>query len=98
MKKLFTLLSFTGLFANSILAQNCGSISTATPNTSAPYGFTPAAADLPCATRGVAYEQNITIKIPHDITQPEEVTVEAARFVSISNLPCGLCWKLDRAD
>lgn len=97
MKKLFTIFSFAGLLAiNNADAQHCGGVSTAPLNTSVGYGFTPAAADLPCAVRGVYYEENIYIKIPHDITEPEEVTVNSARIDSIRNLPCGLCWKVDR--
>lgn len=97
MKKVFTIFAFIGLGTSQVNAQACGGVSAELPNTSATEVLTPASAALPCATQGVPYNETITFKVPRDITFPESVTVDSLEWISISNLPCGLCWTVDRA-
>lgn len=99
MKKTLTLLSFVGLVSFSANAQWCGSVATETPNTSVTTILSPSSADLPCAVQGEAYYEVITFKVPYqNFPSPiGPVDIDSLEWVSIDNLPCGLCWKLDRS-
>lgn len=97
MKKVFTIFAFIGLGISQVNAQACSGVSTELPNTSVTDVLTPTSATLPCAVQGVPYNETITFKVPRDVTEPESVTVDSLEWVSISNLPCGLCWRVDRA-
>lgn len=98
MKKTLTLLSFVGLVSYSANAQWCGSVTAETPNTSSTELLMPSSVDLPCAVQGEPYNEVITFKVPYqNFPSPiGDVDIDSLEWISIDNLPCGLCWELDR--
>jgi hypothetical protein len=83
------------------LSSNCGTCvsgpSACTP-TGGPVGggFEDASA-TPCATQGVPYSHAVQFTMYDVINFAGQQDVDSAEFVSITNLPCGLCWALNKA-
>lgn len=98
MKKLFTTLSLF-LTVAAASAQACpGTVTaTCTPDATTPSAtFKPDYTQYPCVTPGVDFSQPVSFKIPASVTQPQAADIDSVEFVSLTGLPCGLCWKLDR--
>ncbi|HLP21761.1 MAG TPA: T9SS type A sorting domain-containing protein [Chitinophagales bacterium] len=103
MKKLiftFCLLSASALAFN-LNAQHC-----ATPDGSAACSPTggpqsggfEAASTTPCAVQGQAYSHAIQFTMFSAFDFQGQQSVDSIEFVSIENLPCGLCWAVNQAD
>lgn len=54
--------------------------------------------NVPCAEKGISYTYNVQFKMFTNFSFQGEQSVDSIEFVSISNLPCGLCWNVDQAD
>lgn len=99
MKKLFTTIT---LIAASLgaFSQSCpGTVTTTcTPNANTPNGqFSPTYDNFQCVTPNVDYSQTLSFKIPASVTQPQQADIDSVEFLSMDNLPCGLCWKVNKA-
>lgn len=51
-----------------------------------------------CAEKGVAYSGTIQFTMFDQFNFQGQQTVDSMEFVSITNLPCGLCWAVNQAD
>lgn len=84
---------FCLLFTDYAAAQYCGgsgpSVCTPGTNLTLP-SFSPSYDSLPCAIQGVPYDQTIQLKVP---TTGGGYTLNYIQIDTITNLPCGLCWK-----
>lgn len=88
---------FCLLFTDYVSAQYCGgsgpSVCTPGTNLTLP-SFSPSYDSLPCAIQGVPYDQTIQLKLPATVTSGTSTyTLNWIQIDTISNLPCGLCWK-----
>lgn len=54
--------------------------------------------NVPCAEKGVSYTYNVQFKMFTDFNFQGQQSVDSIEFVSVNNLPCGLCWNVDQAD
>ncbi|MFN8286259.1 MAG: T9SS type A sorting domain-containing protein [Chitinophagales bacterium] len=87
------------LFTTTALkAQHCAGASgsgVCTPNTSlTTVGFFPPYDSLPCAVIGSAYDQIVQFHTPPTVTQNGSTyNLNWVRIDTVSNLPCGLCWR-----
>ncbi len=54
--------------------------------------------NIPCAEQGVAYSHAVQFTMFTDFNFQGQQTVDSIEFISISNLPCGLCWSVDQTD
>ncbi|MFN8315605.1 MAG: T9SS type A sorting domain-containing protein [Chitinophagales bacterium] len=98
MKKIFTILSLTCIVSLSSNAQCAGGVSVCNPDPTTPSAtFKPTPANLACAVKGTAYNESISFKIPASVTQPQAVDLDSVQIVSMSNLPCGLCYSFSKA-
>ncbi len=100
MKKVLLLTAIlTGLFISKPLqAQYCGTsgstICTANNSFTTP-GFQPTEDSLPCIVDGVPYSQIIQVHTPASVTAGGTTyPLDSVKIVSISNLPCGMCWAM----
>ena len=98
MKKLLLLLLTVGAsFAyNSANAQWCGTVNNTITDPATPAGF-PVPDSIACAQQGVAYSVAIPFKMYSQFTYIGTHALDSVSFVSITNLPCGLCWSLNKA-
>lgn len=100
MKKLFTTLFASAYYVGSIVAQACG---TNGPGVCTPQGG-PAGGGFgdvntfACAEQGVAYDYSIQFTMFSSFTFQGTQSVDSIEFVSLENLPCGLCWAVNEAD
>lgn len=83
-------------------AQYCGgsgpSVCTAPP-TLPGVGFYPPYDSLPCAVIDSAYNEVINFMAPTTVTQGTNTyTLNYIRVDTISNLPCGLCWRMGNSN
>ncbi len=103
MKKTKLILSLFFAIATQISwAQYCGSsgptVCTGGTNLTLP-GFSPTYDSLPCVERGVYYDQVIQVKVPPTVTSGGSTyQLNTLKIVTISNLPCGLCWQSSKAN
>ncbi len=98
MKKiLLIIMTVSASFAfNNANAQWCGTVSNCIPNPTVPVGFeTPDS--VPCAKQGVAYNNNITFQMYSSFTFQGTHNIDSITIDTIYNLPCGLCWSLNKA-
>ncbi len=101
MKLKFYALALSGLLllaTNPMQAQHCAGASgsgVCTPNTSlTTVGFFPPYDSLPCAVIGSAYDQIVQFHTPPTVTQGGSTyNLNWVRIDTVSNLPCGLCWR-----
>ncbi len=94
----FLLLSFF-YYTN---AQYCGgsgpTVCTA-PSALPMVGFYPPADSLPCATIGVPFDQTVSFLAPPTVTQGGTTyTLNYIQVDTLSNLPCGMCWRMGTAN
>ncbi len=54
--------------------------------------------NIPCAEQGVSYSHAVQFTMFTDFNFQGQQTVDSIEFISISNLPCGLCWAVDQTD
>ncbi len=101
MKKISILCLFlTGIFfSEKASAQYCGGSGSSVCSTAGSpltaQGFYPSDQNLPCVIDGVPYDTVIQIRTPAQVAAAGSTyTLEYITITSISNLPCGLCWKL----
>lgn len=103
MKKIIFTLSFLSSFlmANYVMAQACsGGPSGCTP-TGGPFGGGFENPDsTPCVIKGIAYNHAIQFTMFSVFNYPpgSTQTVDSIEFSSIFNLPCGLCWAVNKAN
>ena len=102
MKKLIFTLCFmsASAFIMQASAQACGNNgpSACTPTGGPANGGFEDPASVPCATQGSAYNQSIQFTMFSAFNFQGQQSVDSIEFVSIDNLPCGLCWSVNRAD
>jgi hypothetical protein len=94
------LLALTSI--STLRAQYCGgsgpSVCTA-PASLPGVGFYPPYDSLPCANIGVAYDQTINFMAPTTVVQGGTTyTLNYIKVDTISNLPCGLCWRMGNSN
>ena len=102
MKKLISTLCFISfsVFLMQANAQSCG---TNGPNACSPTGG-PAAGGFeapsttPCAVQGTAYSHAIQFTMFSAFNFQGQQSVDSIEFLSIDNLPCGLCWSVNQTD
>lgn len=104
MNKIFYILlifAFSGIF-NFIAAQHCSSPSGSfvCNATGGPVGGGFENPDsVPCVIQGVPYDTTIQLTMYSQFfAEGSEQTVDSIEFVSIENLPCGLCWSSNSAN
>ena len=96
-KTLLVILTFTALFAfNTAHAQWCGTVSNCTGDPLTPPGFE-APNSIPCALEGQAYDGNISFQMYSTFTYLGVHQIDSLTFDTLYNLPCGLCWSLNKA-
>lgn len=102
MKKIIlslTILSAT-FFANNLLAQACTSgngPSACSPTGGPAQGGFEDPSTTPCAVQGVAYSHAIQFTMFSVFNYLGTQQVDSIQFTSIDNLPCGLCWAVNKA-
>jgi len=100
MKKLFFTLYLFGsaLFGSNIYAQSCGTTSSCQPLGGPVNGGFEAPNTTPCAEQGVAYNHAMQFSMFSSFDFQGQQSVDSIEFVSIDNLPCGLCWAVNKAN
>lgn len=100
MKKLIFTLCFisASAFMMQVSAQACS-----TPIACSPTGSLQDAGfenpdTTPCVKQGLAYSHAIQFKMFSQFDFAGHQNVDSIEFVSVDNLPCGLCWSVDQAD
>jgi hypothetical protein len=98
MKKiLLAILTISASFAfTAINAQWCNSVNSFIPNPNAPVGF-PNPDNIPCAVQGVAYHDTISFQMYSVFVFQGNQSIDSVTLDTIWNLPCGLCWSLNKA-
>ncbi len=61
-------------------------------------GFRPDYNSLACINQSTAYTGNVTFEVPSSVSLPPSVTINSIRIDSITNLPCGITYSLDRVN
>lgn len=99
MKKLiFTFLSISALAFN-VSAQHCAApdgSGICTPTGGPQTGGFDAPSAVPCAVQGTAYNHAMQFTMFSNFSFQGEQNVDSIEFVSIENLPCGLCWAVNK--
>lgn len=96
-KVIFTLfVSFTSL--SLLIAQPCGVTSSCTPTGGPATGGFGDNNNYPCIVKGEYYEYIVQFKMFEVFNYLGTQNVDSVEFVSISNLPCGICWAVNRTD
>jgi hypothetical protein len=96
-KLLLAILTISASFAiNTANAQWCGTVNHLIANPNAQVGF-PYPDSIPCATQGVAYNEAISFKMYSVFNFLGQQTIDSVTIDTIWNLPCGLCWTLNKA-
>ncbi len=54
--------------------------------------------NIPCAEQQVAYSHSVQFTMFTDFNFQGQQSVDSIEFISIENLPCGLCWAANQAD
>lgn len=98
-KLLFTFLSVSSFFVFTN-AQPCGGDgpSACTPSGGPPAGGFQDPNTIPCIEKGVAYNNSIQFTMFSQFNFQGQQQVDSIEFVSITNLPCGLCWAVNKAN
>ena len=96
-KLLLIILTFTATFAfNNANAQWCGTVNNTITDPSTPAGF-PIPDSIACATQGTPFSVAIPFKMYAQFNYIGVHDLDSITIVSINNLPCGLCWSLNKA-
>jgi hypothetical protein len=97
MQKIYTLFIFC-LSVFGAIAQSCGndgsSVCTATGGP--PGGGFWSMDSLPCAVRGTAYNGVVEFTMFNTFDFQGFQTVDSIEFINMTNLPCGLCWAVNK--
>ncbi|MES2619655.1 MAG: T9SS type A sorting domain-containing protein [Bacteroidota bacterium] len=98
MKKIiFTLsLLFSVFFSAQLLAQACGSVPACTPQGGPLSGGFDESSTIPCAVQDSAYNYSAQFTMFTTFNFQGSQVVDSIEFVSIDNLPCGLCWSVNK--
>ena len=98
MKKTLLAISFIFcLFTAQIAdAQACGNTTSCSAGPNTQYGF-PAPGTIPCAEQGVAYSYSIPFKMYSSFDYLGLHSLDSMTIDTVYNLPCGLCWSLNKA-
>ena len=98
MKKiLLAVLTISASFVfNAANAQWCGTVNTDIANPNAPVGF-PYPDSIPCATQGIAYDEAVSFQMYSVFNFLGHQTIDSVTIDTIWNMPCGLCWNLNKA-
>ena len=99
MKKiLLAILTISASFAiNTANAQWCGTVNNLIANPNAAIGF-PYPDSIPCAEQGVAYHEPISFQMYSQFVYLGTQSIDSVTIDTIWNLPCGLCWTLNKAN
>ena len=102
MKKLFFTLCIisSSAFITQVNAQACGNNG---PNACSPTGGPSGGgfqdpSTVTCATQGVAYNNAMQFSMFSAFNFLGQQSVDSIEFVSVENLPCGLCWSVNKAN
>jgi hypothetical protein len=92
----------TTIFIQFSSAQYCGNSGTAicVPGSGLTYldGFKPPYDSLPCAQKGIPFDQTIRFVVPPTVTSGNSTyDLNWLEIATISNLPCGLCWSTNKS-
>jgi hypothetical protein len=100
MKKLIFTLCILSAGWVQVNAQACGTNgpSVCTPTGGPANGGFEAPNSTPCVTQSAAYTHAIQFTMFNAFDFQGHQTVDSIEFVSIDNLPCGLCWAVDQVD
>ena len=97
-KLLLAILTISASFAiNTANAQWCGTVNHILGNPNAAIGF-PYPDSIPCATQGVAYNDTISFQMYSQFNFLGQQSIDSVVIDTIWNLPCGLCWNLNKAN
>ena len=83
-------------FFNAANAQWCGTVSSCIGSPTTQPGF-PAPDSLPCVHQGVAYNSSVSFKMFSSFNYLGQHQLDSVTVDTIYNLPCGLCWSLNKA-
>lgn len=102
MKKLIPafLIALSTLGATTLNAQYCGGSgpSACTPNGAAPGQGFESMDSIPCIVKDSAYNEAAQFNMYTAFNFLGQQTVDSIEFVSITNLPCGMCWATSHAN
>ena len=91
-------MAFLSAFMMQSSAQFCGTTSSCTPQGGPSSGGFEDPNTTPCAVQGTAYNHAIQFTMFSAFNFQGQQSVDSIEFISIENLPCGLCWAVNRAD
>ena len=97
MKKLLLILLTVAVAYSSADAQGCGSVINYIPSPNIPTGFQNSDS-IACAVHGVPYNDTITFKMYNTFDYLGHHGIDSITIDTIFNLPCGLCWSLNKAN
>lgn len=105
LRKIFAAVLLLAATCYTAQAQYCGhsgagsGSTVCTPgNTLTVPGFSPPEDSVPCAVRGVYYDQTVQVKVPTTVTSGGTTyPLNYIKIDSIGNLPCGLCWSTNKS-
>ncbi len=94
------LIAISLLGANSLSAQYCGGSGpgACTPNGSVSGQGFESMDSVPCIVKGTAYNEAAQFNMYTSFNFLGQQTVDSIEFVSITNLPCGMCWATSHAN
>lgn len=100
MKKLISTLAFVAFLfvAHNANSQACGTSIPCIPLGGPPSGGFGSQDSTPCVVQGAAYSYAIQFTMFAAFEFAGSQTVDSIEFLSIDNLPCGLCWSVDQDD
>ncbi len=102
-KVALAIILITTIFTQFSIAQYCGNSGTSVcaPGTGLVFsdGFKPPYDSLPCAQKGVPFDQIIRFAVPPTVTSGNSTfNLNWLEIATISNLPCGLCWSTNKSN
>ncbi len=100
MKKVISTLAFVALLfvAQNANSQACGTSIPCIPLGGPPSGGFGSQDSTPCIVQGVPYSKAVQFTMFASFQFAGSQTVDSIEFLSIDNLPCGLCWSVDQED
>lgn len=101
-KTALALVLITTIFTQFSNAQYCGNSGTniCVPGTGLSHldGFKPPYDSLPCAKKGVPFDQTIRFVVPPTVTSGTSTfDLNWLEIATLGNLPCGLCWSTNKS-
>lgn len=97
-KSIFTFITLS-FFSMAAMAQACGTngSSVCSPDGSQTTPGFPNMSNVPCIVKATAYDYSIQFNMYDQFNFQGQQSVDSIEFVSIGNLPCGLCWAVNKA-